>query len=259
MSGNTIGKPLLVLGLLWCLVVSGCSNKDDQGTDPGESANSTNPGQEKDLPAPRKALGLIGKWVCSQSEGSVRLDIRSKSELVFDGDPASYKRVGDTLHVTADGQTVEYPIDLSGDQLVITFPRGQRLTFQRTGGSGAGSGQASRSSGGQTGLNDPRYLSITLMNFGSSTGIRSSYARTTRVIFDGRGRFVVRNETNFSSDAGGYYNNPVTAQGSYRIDGKRVLMSFSDGETGVAQIKVRQNNGRITELTYEGDLYGPIP
>ena len=113
--------------------------------------------------------------------------------------------------------------------------------------------------GGGTGLNSPQYLAITLMNFGSSSGGRSSYSRTTRVTFDGRGRFVIRNETSFSSDAGGYYNNPVTAPGSYRIDGGRVILTFSDGETGAARIKMRQNSGRITELTYEGDLYGPVP
>ncbi|MBT3202262.1 MAG: hypothetical protein HN350_20370 [Phycisphaerales bacterium] len=253
------GTSYLVLSLLLCLVASGCGDDEPGETNPGGSANSTKQTPQKNLPAPRKAAGLIGTWMYSQSNGSVRLDIRSASELVFDGDPASYRRVGDTLHVTADGQTTPYPIALSGDQLVITFPGGQRLTFKRTGGSGSSGGQTAASSGGTSGLNNPRYLTVTLMNFGSSSGGGSSYARTTRVTFDGRGSFVVRNETNFSSGSGGYYNNPVIAQGTYRINGNRVIMNFSDGETGVAQIKVRQNDGRITELTYEGDLYGPIP
>ncbi len=245
---------LATTALLVCFAAAGCGG--DNGTDSDNSANSTSPKKQETAPAPAKPKGLIGLWICNHQQGSVRLDIRSESELTLDGDPARYKRIGDSLQVTADGQVANYPIKLSSDQLLITFPGGQRLAFAR---SGSAQGANVASADAASGLNDPRYLATTLMNFGSSSGGGSSYSRTTRVVFDGSGRFVVRNETNFSSDAGGRYSNPVTAQGSYRIDGSRVILTFSDGETGVAQIKMRQNDGRITELTYEGNLYGPVP
>ena len=43
--------------------------------------------------------------------------------------------------------------------------------------------------------------------------------------------------------------------GTYRVVGNQVHLQFNDGTTGVAQINMQQDDGRITELMYEGTLY----
>ena len=52
-------------------------------------------------------------------------------------------------------------------------------------------------------------------------------------------------------------SNGVTDRGTYRIDGNQVHLTFGDGSTGTATIKVRQNDGRITELMGRWDYSSP--
>ena len=54
-----------------------------------------------------------------------------------------------------------------------------------------------------------------------------------------------------------YGGNQGTGNGGiYRVVGNQVQLQFNDGTTGVAQINMQQDDGRITELMYEGTLYG---
>ena len=93
---------------------------------------------------------------------------------------------------------------------------------------------------------------------GSSSGYgNSSYSRSTKVYFDGQGNFSYSSEASFSGDAGiAYGGDQGSGQGgTYRIVGNQVYLQFNDGTSGVAQINMQQNDGRITELMYEGTLY----
>jgi hypothetical protein len=94
---------------------------------------------------------------------------------------------------------------------------------------------------------------------GSSSGYgNSSYSSSTRVYFDGQGNFSYSSESSFSGDAGMAYggNQGAGNGGTYRVMGNQVHLQFNDGTTGVAQINMQQDDGRITELMYEGTLYG---
>jgi hypothetical protein len=93
---------------------------------------------------------------------------------------------------------------------------------------------------------------------GSSSGYgNSSYSSSTRVYFDGQGNFSYSSESSFSGDAGIAYggNQGAGNGGTYRVVGNQVQLQFNDGTTGVAQINMQQDDGRITELMYEGTLY----
>lgn len=93
---------------------------------------------------------------------------------------------------------------------------------------------------------------------GSSSGYgNSSYSRSTKVYFDGQGNFSYSSEASFSGDAGiAYGGDQGSGQGgTYRIVGNQVYLQFNDGTSGVAQINMQQDDGRITELMYEGTLY----
>ena len=43
--------------------------------------------------------------------------------------------------------------------------------------------------------------------------------------------------------------------GSYRIRGNVIYLIDTDGSVEQASVHMRQNDGRITEVMYEGDLY----
>ncbi len=93
---------------------------------------------------------------------------------------------------------------------------------------------------------------------GSSSGYgSSSYSRSTRVYFDGQGNFSYSSEASFSGDAGIAYGGDQGSgqSGTYRVVGNQVHLQFNDGTSGIAQINMQQDDGRITELMYEGTLY----
>ena len=52
----------------------------------------------------------------------------------------------------------------------------------------------------------------------------------------------------------GYGSGPG-AGGTYRVTGDVIHFTFRDGSTGTAKVNMRQNDGRITELMFNGQLY----
>ncbi|RMI25490.1 MAG: hypothetical protein D6681_01460 [Calditrichaeota bacterium] len=89
-----------------------------------------------------------------------------------------------------------------------------------------------------------------------ATGEYSGYSSTTWAYFDGQGNFTYGSEAAYTGSEGSMYNqSPGGEMGQYRVMGNQVLLYFADGSQGVATVHVRQPDGRITELMYEGDLY----
>ena len=196
--------------------------------------------------------GLLGNWQCQAQQGTLTLIFQSESQLIFAGEMTRYSLVPGAMHVQTEYGPVDYPYTLQGNSLYITFPGGNQLQFTRT---STGSGQMSQpTSSGQEYL-----LQGTLCRWsGSSSSYSgSSYSSSTRVYFDGQGNFSYSSESSFSSEAGMAYGggqNPAN-RGTYRVTGNQVYLTFGDGSSGVATIKMQQNDGRITELMYEGQLY----
>lgn len=101
------------------------------------------------------------------------------------------------------------------------------------------------------------FLQGRLCSYSGSSNSSSSYSRTGWAYFDGKGKFTYGSEASFSSGSGLYHSGGGNADGggSYRVIGNQIQLMFSDGSTGLAKVVVQQNNGRITEVMYEGTLY----
>lgn len=203
-------------------------------------------------PKPNPSASLLGTWLCWGPGGTSQLVFESKDRLVYNGDPAIYKRVPGAIRVQADGRTEDYRYTLKGNILSITFPNGTCLQCRRVAAASSNKGEPAPSAKGSE-----WQLKGLLCSWGGSSSSGSSYSRSTRVSFDGHGQFRYASESSFSSGSGGAYGRNAGSgnSGRYRVAGNQVYLTFSDGSTGVAQVVMRQNSGRITEIKYKGQLY----
>jgi hypothetical protein len=95
-----------------------------------------------------------------------------------------------------------------------------------------------------------------LCNWSGSSGSESSYSSTRKLIFDGQGNYQFGREGSFSGDAGlAYSGDPNVEIGTYSVGESSVTLYNQAGQTYQFIIKVRENNGVITCLEYEGALY----
>ena len=69
--------------------------------------------------------------------------------------------------------------------------------------------------------------------------------------------FSYGSEASFSGEAGMAYSGDQSPgnRGTYSVQGNRIHLRFSDGSSALATVHMRQNNGAITEVMYEGTLY----
>lgn len=195
-----------------------------------------------------------GNWLCTTEYGSVSLKFLSDSQMEYDGDVLSYKVSGNTLQVMTDWGWTDYPFELNGDQLIITYPEGYRLLFNKVktpARTGSGGNAGTASAGGM-------YLTGTLCEYGSSSSYSSysSYSHTSRLYFDGQGNFQYGTEQSYGGDAGiAYSDGNDVSTGTYRINGNSVQLTFSDGSAYTLQIHFVQDDGRITELKFGEKLF----
>lgn len=198
---------------------------------------------------------LLGRWVYQDPSGQMVLEFQSANTLIFNGEAAQYTLAPGVIRVSDGYVSVDYPYTLQGNSLNISFPEGYQLQFTRVGGApqqAPGMAPQTTQGGGQEYL-----LQGTLCRWSGSSTSSSSYSSTTRVYFDGQGNFSYTSESSFSGDPGLAYgqNQDPANRGTYRVVGNQVQLVFGDGSRGVATVHMRQNDGRITELMYEGDLY----
>jgi len=206
-------------------------------------------------PKAKAPPSLLGSWQCWGVSGTSVLVFESRNRLVYNGDPATYSLAPGVIRVQADGRTEDYRYHLKGDTLSITFPGGACLQCRRQQEGGHRGGTAPGVAPSGKGLE--WQLRGLLCSWGGSSSSGGSYSRSTRVSFDGHGTFRYASESSFSSGAGmGYGRKAGGGQGGrYRVAGNQVYLTFSDGSTGVAQVLMRQNSGRITEIKYKGQLF----
>lgn len=201
------------------------------------------------------AAGLVGNWQCQGESGPASLEFRSNNLLAFNGEEAQYALAPGVIRVQEDVGIVEYPYVFKGKDLVVTFPDGSRLQCARAESGKAGQ-KGGAASGREQGGEGNHLLRGTLCSWsGSSTG-STSYSSSNRVTFDGQGRFAYGSESSFSGSAGQAFSAGPGSGGAYRVVGNKVHITFSDGSTGVATVNFRLNDGRISELMYNGKLYG---
>jgi hypothetical protein len=193
------------------------------------------------------ASGLLtGAWQCGDSS----LVFRSETALVYKGEQMRYRRIGNVLRVQEEYGPVDYPFVLSGNRLDVTFPGGSIVQCVRA------KAAPERSAAGGTGpAGSESQLRGMLCRWSGSSGMSGSFSSSTRVNFDGAGRFTYSSESSFSGNAGSGYGSGPGAGGTYRVAGDVVHLTFGDGSRGTAKVNMRQNNGRITEIMFNGQLY----
>jgi hypothetical protein len=192
------------------------------------------------------AAGLIGTWQCGKSS----LVFKSESVLVYDGEQLRFQKLRNVLRVQQEYGPVDYPFVLSGDRLDVTFPDRSVLRCSRI---KAGAGRPP--AGGAKPTGSAAQLRGMLCRWSGSSGMSGSYSSSTRVRFDGAGRFSYSSESSFSGSSGSGYGSGPGTGGTYRISGDTVYLTFGDGSTGTAKVNMRQTDGRITELMFNGQLY----
>jgi frataxin-like iron-binding protein CyaY len=202
---------------------------------------------------------LSGKWLFQNQQGQLALEFLSANQLIFNGETAQYQLKEGSIQVMGDYGWIDYPFILNQGLLTITFPDGSKIPFTKA---------PSTTTPGQFGINQPNanpqatgaglewQLNGSLCSWSGSSGSASSYSRTQKIVFDGRGNFQFGSESSFSSNAGiAYSGNPNVETGTYRVGENSVTLNFKSGETYQVKINMRQNNGTITELMHSGTLY----
>jgi len=221
-------------------------------------------------PGERQAggLGLEGSWQCRKSymgqtggQGTVVFD--ASGTATVGGRRFSYSVLsGNVIRFTDQTGANDYAYELSGERLVMRYSDGSTFDCVRGGMAGGsmrpGAGGNSRATAGQ-GSGSEWQLQGTFCHWSgssSSYGSYSSYSSTSRIFFDGRGRWSLNSEASFSGEAGSAYSGGGNdASGTYRVAGDRIQYMTSTGEQGVATVNIRQADGRITEIYVDGELY----
>ena len=79
------------------------------------------------------ASKILGKWVGRTDMGQAVLEFRSATQLVFEGDVASYQLLPGIIRVQDEDGTTDYRYAFRGDVLIVTFPEGFPIEFTRVG------------------------------------------------------------------------------------------------------------------------------
>lgn len=210
---------------------------------------------------PVLASGLVGAWQCQVSfaglagePGPVVFD--RSGTVTVDGQPFAYAVLaGNVLRLTEGGQASDYLYELSGDSLVMRYADGSVFNCRRSA-AGAPSAISGDGAAAPQGGENSWQLQGAFCHWSGSSSSSSSYSSTRRLSFDGQGRWVYGAESSFSGNAGLAYGGQGNQDsGTYRIVGDQIHYSTAGGERGVAQVKIRQNSGRITEIVVDGKLY----
>lgn len=195
---------------------------------------------------------LKGKWLFQSPEGEIVLIFLSDNQLSLNGEQTQYQLKTGIIQAMGDYGWVDYPYSMSQGKLLITFPGGTQVPFTKT----SDSVVTQQVTGNQSAGGAVGNLKGTLCSWSGSSGGSSSYSRTERISFDGIGNFTFGNESSFSGNAGiAYGSNPNVQRGTYRVEESAVILQFQSGESYRVEIKMRQNNGMITELMHNGKLY----
>jgi hypothetical protein len=201
----------------------------------------------------QKPVSLTGKWIYQTTQGQLVLEFISASELSLNGENTQYQLKEGSIQSITDAGIIDYPYLLNQGILTITFPDGTKIPFSR-----ATSNVQDQQSTNQQQSQQGRawQLNGTLCSWSGSSNSSSSYSRTQKVAFDGKGNFQFGSEAGFSSNSGiAYSGNPNVQRGTYSVGDRSVVLYFQDGNRYEVQINMRQNNGTITELMYGNTLY----
>ncbi len=200
---------------------------------------------------------LLGAWQCQTPQGAASLSFDNANQLTFNGDTTQYMVQGNVITALVNGFPTQYRYQVSGNQLAIANPDGTRTNCVRgAGGPVQGAPGAPGTPGGGA-MNAA--LQGTMCGWRGSTSGSSSYSSTTRVTFDGRGRFGSGSESSFSGTAGQGYGSGGGDGGSYTVTavqvGAPIHVRWNNGEPDQAVVH-NVSGGRITEIRHGKQVFG---
>lgn len=196
-----------------------------------------------------QSSGLLGRWDCQGEEGATVLDFQSANRLRYDGEENAYRIQGNAIMIPGLFGEERYPFKLQGNKLAVTFPEGETIRCRRAGGTKQTPGQ-------QAGSNNTALRGRLCQWTGSSSSYSgTSSSRTQSAQFDGQGNLIYSSESSFSSNEGLAYGGSGGTRGVYQVQGNTVNIRLEDGSEFRAQVNMRQNDGRITELMIDGKLW----
>jgi frataxin-like iron-binding protein CyaY len=196
---------------------------------------------------------LSGKWLFQNQQGQLVLEFLSANQLSFNGETTQYQLKEGVIQAMGDYGWIDYPYTLSQGTLTITFPDGSQFPFTRTSSTATNQqGMSQQKGGGES----TWQLNGVLCSWSGSSNDYSSYSRTRKLVFDGKGNYQFGSESSFSSGDGlAYGGNPNVETGTYSVGENIVTLYSQSGETSQFKINMRQDSGMITELMYEETIY----
>ena len=234
----------------------------------GSSNNSKGLSERSGLSA---QSSMVGSWQCQMSMsglplGAGLLSFNHNGKATMGDTPFDYQVLqGGLIRLQDQSGYNDYAYKLSGDNLEMSYSDGAKFVCRRTSQAegtmtrnnmpGGNNNQAGGQSAWQL---QGTFCSWSVSSSYYSSSDYSSYSSTQRITFDGRGRWSFGSESSFSSNAGlAYSGGDGGESGLYQVNGNQILYRTNSGEQGIAQVKMQQNNGQITEIMVDGTLYSP--
>ena len=204
----------------------------------------------------QQGSALSGKWLFQNQQGQLVLEFISANQLTFNGETTQYQLKEGVIQAMGEYGWIDYPYTLNQGTLTITFPDGTMLPFTRASSTATTQQGMNQQGTNQQGGGSTWQLRGALCNWSGSSGSESSYSSTRKLIFDGQGNYQFGREGSFSGDAGlAYSGDPNVEIGTYSVGENSVTLYNQAGQTYQFIIKIRENNGMITCIEYEGALY----
>lgn len=210
----------------------------------------------------QQSSSLSGRWMFQNQQGQLILEFISANQLSFNGETTQYQLKEGIIQAMGDYGWIDYPYNLIQGTLTITFPDGTNIPFTKV---SATSNQQYQNQQGMNQQDSGRQsagggaawqLRGILCSWSGSSNSSSGYSRTRKLVFDGQGNYQFGSEASFSSGAGiAYGGNPNVETGTYTVGESTVTLRNSSGESFQFRINMRQDNGMITELMFDGTLY----
>lgn len=205
---------------------------------------------------------LAGEWQCRMSYFGMTgdpaaIEFTADGSALVNSQPFSYVLLpGNVLRLSDAGGASDYLYEIAGDRLQLRYADGSSFECVRSGGERPSPSTSRNPAPGQASGSEWQLQGSYCHWSGSSSSYSgSSYSSTRRLTFDGQGRWSHGSESSFSGSAGSAYGSGGGEGGSYRVQGERILYATDAGEQGVATVNMRQDDGRITEIMLDGELY----
>ena len=191
---------------------------------------------------------LLGTW--QSSDGSEV--IFNDDKVTIDGVKYDYRVQGNYLYVDDQfGNPYQYTYAVEGNQMQLNIPAMGTFSFTRKQAVAKSNRQDKATSVPQGSTTANARLYGTFCSYSSSGySSSSSYSTTRHVSFDGKGHYSYGSESSYSGNGDGYVGGDSGYSGTYKVQGKKVILTEKDGTQYVATIFFVQDSGEITELKY---------